>query len=249
MSSAFIGVERNLFLAAPTEFGVKPRRIASSSKPRHGTTEEHEYVTAVFIHFLQPIADLCDRLLQLRSDEPNEVQTSPRENGYAISIIALAAFLLEGACGRARYVSGLDEKRSSAVRTLRHFGASDLADKVEEIFVVRDAIAHAHLWKAKVFWTENDLRFAEPPVRLPSYGDPKFQRVVDLGSRTTRRLKLDVFPSRIHRRTAIIVLKECVEALRWLESNDRRFVYLTPQHVRAGGKLVPFYQWVCRLAT
>lgn len=109
------------------------------------TTEEHDYVSAVFVHLLQPIADLCDRMLQLRCDEPNEVQTSPRENGYAISIIALVAFLLEGACGRARFVSGSDQERFSAADTLRHFGGNELADKVEEIFVVRDAIAHAHL--------------------------------------------------------------------------------------------------------
>jgi hypothetical protein len=49
------------------------------------TTEEHDYVSAVFIHLLQPIADLCDRMLQLGCGEPNEVQTSPMENGYAIS--------------------------------------------------------------------------------------------------------------------------------------------------------------------
>jgi hypothetical protein len=72
------------------------------------TTEEHDYVSAVFIRLLQPIADLCDRMLQLGCGEPNEVQTSPMENGYAISIVALAAFLLDGACGRARFVSGSD---------------------------------------------------------------------------------------------------------------------------------------------
>ena len=83
---------------------------------------------------------------------------------------------------------------------------------------MRDAIAHAHLWKAKIFWTENDLRFAEPPMRLPSYGDKKFHRIVDVDSRTTSQLKLDVFPTRIHRATAVVALKECAEALGFLES-------------------------------
>src|SRR4029453_846874 len=206
-------------------------------------TEEYDYVRAVFIHLPQPIAGLCDCMLQLGWSEPNEVQTSPMENGYAISIIALSAFLLEGACGRARFVSGKGRKRCSAADTLRQFGGNDLADKVEEIYVVRDAIAHAHLWKAKIFWTENDLRFAEPPMRLPSYGDKKFHRIVDVNSRTTSQSKLDVFPTRIHRATAVVALKECAEALGFLESKDRRFVYLTPQTVRVGGKFIPFYQW------
>jgi hypothetical protein len=213
------------------------------------TTEAHDYLSAVFIGLLQPIADLCDRMLQLDCGEPNEVQTSPMENGYAVSIIALAVFLLEGACGRARFISGSNQKQCSAAKTLRDFGRNDLAEKVEEIFVVRDAIAHAHLWKAKILWTKNDLRFAQPPVRLPGYGDKKFQRVVDLNSRTTRQLKLDVFPTRIHRRTAVIALKECAKALQFLESTDRRIVYLTPQPVRVGGRFIPFYQWVRELAT
>jgi hypothetical protein len=114
---------------------------------------------------------------------------------------------------------------------------------------VRDALAHAHLWKAKILWTENDLRFAEQPVRLPSYGDKKFHKIVDLNSRGTRQLKLDIFPTRIYRGTAAIALKVCAEALQFLESKDRRFVYLTPQSARVGGKFIPFYQWVRELAT
>lgn len=208
-------------------------------------TQEHDYVSAVFVHLLQPIADLCDRMLALRCGKPNEVQTSVLENGYAVSIVALTAFLLEGACGRARYVSG--QKQCSAVGTFRALGADGLADKIEEIFVVRDAIAHAHLWKAKISWTENDLRFAQLPKRLPGYGDKKFDRLVDPASRMTRQLKLDVFPTRIHRDTAITALKQAAEALEFLESKDRRFVYLTPQHVQFGGRLVRFYKWVEQL--
>ena len=158
---------------------LKDSGIPIKSNASLPTTQEHDYVSAVFVRLLQPIADLCDQMLRLSSGEPNEVQTSPRENGYAISIIALAAFLLEGACGRVRYVSGWNQKQCSPAATLRHFGANDLADRVEEIFVVRDAIAHAHLWTAKISWTENNLRFAQQPVQLPGYGNKKFRRIVD----------------------------------------------------------------------
>jgi hypothetical protein len=209
--------------------------------------EENGYVSAVFIHLLEPIADLCDRMIQLPSGEPNEVQAAPRENGYAVSIVALAAFLLEGACARARYVAGSQKERSLAADTFRDLNENAIADKVEEIFVVRDAIAHSHLWTAKISWTENDLRFAEAPARLPGYGDKKFERNVDLTSRSTRKLKLHVFPTRIDRVTAIAVLRQCAEALQCLESKDRRFVYLTPHSVRFAGKLVPFYEWVSQL--
>jgi hypothetical protein len=71
------------------------------------TTNEMDYITAVFQNFLQPITDLSDRMFQLPSGEPNEVQTSVIQNGYAISIIALAAFLLEGAPVVAPAISGV----------------------------------------------------------------------------------------------------------------------------------------------
>jgi hypothetical protein len=236
------------------------------------TTNEIDYITAVFPNFLQPIADLSDRMLQLPSGEPNEVQTSVIENGYAIAVIGLTAFLLEGACGRARYVAGLDQegKRWSAVETLRELAKAEdtsereeaspegielsigegeetpLAEKIEEIFAVRHAIAHAHLWKAKV--DEIDLRFIEPPVRLPGYGDKNFDKIVDPSSRTTRKLKLDVFPTRIHRGTAITVLKECAKALESLESKHKEF-FLPLRHrtIRLGDKSVPFYKWAREL--
>jgi hypothetical protein len=220
-------------------------------------TEELDYITAVFQRFFQPIADLCDTMLSRCGGQPNEVQTPFTENGYAISIISLTAFLFEGACGRARYFRGLVAvgipalghskwKRCSPAETLREFGEFSLADKIEEIFVARHAIAHAHLWKAKV--DQIDLRFTELPTRLPGYGDKNFDKIVDPTSRTTRKLKLDVFPTRIHRGTAIIVLKECAKALESLESKHKEFFLpLRHDNVLFRGKFVRFYKWVREL--
>ena len=211
------------------------------------TTEEFDYITAVFTGFLQPIADLYDRMLRLHCGEPNEVQAAGPENGYARSIIALTAFLFEGACGRARYFSSLDQsKRWSAAETVREFGEAALAEKIEEIFVVRHAIAHAHLWKAKV---SHDLRFIELPTRLPGYGDKNFDNLVDAKSRTTRKLRLDVFPPRIHRGTAISVLKECAKALQDLEMKHKEFLPLLHRTVEFRREFQRFYKWVRELPT
>ena len=188
-------------------------------------------------------------MLSFGCGEPNEVQTAFHENGYAISIIALAAFLLEGASGRARYISGTgsQKRRPTAAQTLKGFGRNDLAEKIEEIFVVRDSIAHAHLWKAKIAWEKGELRFKVPPTLLANYGDDKFKRHVDINLRTTRCLKLDVFPPRIHWRTAVITLKQCAEALQFLESKNTNFIHLSPHYVKVAGRLLPFYKWVDEL--
>jgi hypothetical protein len=237
-----VSIERLKELAETFEMSPVAEDVGFMSAPRN-----HNYVSTVFSNLIEPITELYTRMLhRCGSVEPNQVQTSPAENGYAIAIIALATFLLEGACGPARYGSGLDQRRSAS-DTLRDLGATYLADRIEEVFVVRDVIAHSHLWTANMSWDENGLQFQSEPERLPAYGDKKFERLVDPRSRTTRRLGLDVFPPRIHRHTAITALKECVKALQFLESKDRRFVYLTPIHVQIGGDEIQFYKWVRQL--
>jgi len=200
------------------------------------------YVSVLFPNLLQPIVDLFDLMEQKGPTGPNPVQASRNENGYSVSIAILAALAIESVCNRVRYVLG-DTDRKEAFQTLREdLGAVELADDVEEVFVVRDAIAHNHLWEATI--AENDekgLDLISATLR-PGYGDKKFARIVDTKTRQTRRLHLDVFPNRIHRKTAIVAIQKCAEVLRFLEKKDIRFVSIEPIIVR-GSEVVGFYKW------
>jgi hypothetical protein len=102
------------------------------------------------------------------------VQTSSIENGYAIAIVTLTAFLIESVCGRARFIRQINQ-RMSAEATIRLLGDAELASDVKEVFVVRDAAAHGHLWVAKVAWKDDQLVFVSQPAKLPQYGDTKFR--------------------------------------------------------------------------
>lgn len=202
------------------------------------------YVSVLFVHLLQPIFDLFELLEQCDPKGPNEVQAGMLENGYAVSVIVLSALVVESALNRTRYIRD-EPKRESAVDTLKRLGASDLADEIEEVFVLRDSIAHNHIWTAAMRWDDSRGMALDSAKKLSAYGDEKFDRVVDPGTRATRRLHLDVFPTRIHLATATTVLKKTVEALKFLEKLDRNYVYLSqPWHVTRGNKLVPFYKWV-----
>ena len=205
---------------------------------------EDNYVSVIFVHLLQPIFDLFQLLEGSDPKGPNEVQAGMFENGYAVSVIILSALVVESALNRARYVKG-ELQWKSAVDTLKRLGATHLADDIEEVFVLRDIIAHNHIWKASISWTEDLQMVLEAAEKLPGYGDKKFARVVDPQTRATRRLYLDAFPTRIHRATAVTVLKKTVEVLKYLERLDRQIVYLSqPWHVTKGSELVPFYKWV-----
>jgi hypothetical protein len=202
------------------------------------------YVSVLFVNLLQPIFDLFELLEQSDPKGPNEVQAGMLENGYAVSVIVLSALVVESALNRTRYVRN-EPKRESAVDTLKRLSAGDLAHEIEEVFVLRDIIAHNHIWTAATRWDDSSGMALDSAEKLSAYGDDKFNRVVDSGTRATRRLHLDAFPTRIHRATATTVLKKTVEALKFLERLDRRYVYLSqPWHVTRGNKLVPFYKWV-----
>jgi hypothetical protein len=210
-------------------------------------TREYEYVSLLFASLLQPIVDLFDLMEQKEPKGPNEVQASRAENGYAASIAILAALVIESACNRVRYVRG-DVDRKGAVQTLRELQAAGLADDVEEIFVLRDVIAHNHMWEATI--ADDDVKglVVVSATKRPGYGDDKFDRVVDLATRRTRRLHLDVFPNRIHRQTAIVALEKCVEVLRFLENSDSSFVGSTDPHVIWRSRPVAFFEWVDKLS-
>jgi hypothetical protein len=202
------------------------------------------YVSVLFVHLLQPIFDLFELLEHSNPKGPNEVQAGMLENGYAVSVIVLSTLVVESALNRTRYVRE-ELQRESAVDTLKRLGADDLAQDIVEVFVLRDIIAHNHIWTAAIRWDECGEMALDAAEKLPEYGDRKFDRVVDPKTRATRRLHLDAFPNRIHRATAIVVLKKTVEVLKFLEGLDRRYVYLSqPWYVTRGKTLVPFYQWV-----
>src|SRR5262249_31649765 len=155
----------------------------------------------------------------------------------AASIAVLAIFVIESVCNRVRHVRG--DAPKGAVETLRDCGAGPLAEDVEELFVVRDVVAHNHLWDATIADDDDKGLLLVEATLLPGYGDKKFNRVVDRATRRTRRLGLDVFPTRIHRHTAIVVLRKSVDVLRFLGDINMSFVGAAPW-ISWHGQRVPF---------
>ena len=100
------------------------------------------------------------------------------------------------------------------------------------------------MWVAEIaFDEEHGMKLVEAK-RRENYGNTRFDRVVDQQSRTTRQLGLNIFPTRICRRDAAVVLRTTVEFLLFLERQDRRYFYISPQHARFHGAYVLFTELV-----
>lgn len=113
---------------------------------------------------------------------------------------------------------------------------TELIDHIDEIIAVRDAIVHNHLWEANVYWDgAHSLKFSEPPKLIEIYGNKRQHRVMDISSRLTRKLKLNLFPPRIWRRDAYLTFYTVYKALVKLEELDRSYFTITyPQYMFAG---------------
>lgn len=213
-------------------------------------TNSETHVSVIGVSLIRPILTLVETLESQPPVEPNEVKTGDRENGYSCAIAALAGFLLESALNRTRYVRGEDGERISPAEYFAKISPDpELAADVEEVFAVRDAIVHNHLWKARTFWDANgSLKFKEPPQLLKGYGDHRLRRVMNPTTRLSQRLELNLFPERIWRRDAYIILKTVGRALETLESMKREYFYISPIHFAFRGQDFCFHEILNALA-
>ena len=211
-------------------------------------TNPEGYVSIIGMRLLNPIITLLETLDSLNPKGPNEVHASEFENGYSASIIVLSVLLIESFTNRTQYVRG-DKKLLDPLSFVKKiYSSSGFLEQLEELFVLRDAIAHNHIWDAEFYWDEKlGMRLVSAQPRDEYSGDKKFKKVRDLKNRTTRILKLNLFPTRICRSDAITVLKKAVEFLLFLENQDNNYVYLSTQIVRFKGNIVMFIDVVKNL--
>ena len=207
-------------------------------------TEPEGYISIIGMSYLHPITSLIEVLEASNPQGPNEVQASPYENGYSIAIIVLSVLMLESILSRTQYVRGGNPPKKPIEFIRSAFPTSEIANILEELFVVRDVIAHNHVWDARFQWDETaGMKFISAQL-VGGYGDTKHRRVLDPTNRLSRILGINLFPTRICRDDAIIVLKKSVEVLLFLEGESRNYCYISPQPVKYRSNIIDFVELV-----
>ena len=140
---------------------------------------------------------------------------------YSVTIIVLAAVLFESNLSRIRYL----ERDTSKKSVVEYFATinpdAELVEAIREVFTVREAIVHNHVWIALIDWDKGNIpKFVKRPIFHEGYGDKRFREVLDRETLCSRRLTLNLVPSRIWRHDVYIVLKIVGEALRSQKSKD-----------------------------
>ena len=210
-------------------------------------TEPTGYVSIVASNFIFPIVNLIEALDGVGKHTPNEVQASPMENGYSLAIETLTVLMVESAISRTQYIMKVSPPQK-ALGFIKQEFPKDLSQKVEELFVIRDTIAHNHVWEANVYWDESGKLKLVDAQLVKGYGDKKFGKVVDNSTRKTKLLGLNVFPNRISRSDAITVLRTAVEFLLAVETKDRNYFSVSALIVKYKGMVMPFEKFMSKLS-
>jgi hypothetical protein len=195
----------------------------------------NELVTIVGASYFEPIANLLEKLEKHYKGHEGEIQAGTFENGYAASICLLSVVCLESYTMRARYIHGAsgDELNKLPVTKYLNKIYQDYPyfDEANEVFVVRDLLAHNHLLKVTYDTGDTVGMKKTGSVRISS-GDKKFSANVCTDTEKTMVLGLNTSPILIGYKDAIIILKTVWENLLFLESKDRNQCYVSHLHVK-----------------
>ncbi len=189
------------------------------------------YISVFAGSLVRPIADLLGSLFSQPHPGSNTIQTGDRENGYSVSICLLLAVFLESFIKRATYLSGNSLRRSEkkyALEFLRkRYPSCALIPAVTEIFVLRDVIAHNHLWKMEYSTDPQSWRDLLSKELDLSSGDSKFNDSVDFQTGTTKVLGLKVIPTKIDRSEVTKVLYTVLDTLEFIDQKENNQLGLT----------------------
>ncbi|MDO8704435.1 MAG: hypothetical protein Q7J84_05740 [Sulfuricaulis sp.] len=181
--------------------------------------------------------------------------------GYATSLVVLLVFQFEAWISRARYF----DKRAHAnnrdkkyvlpwMKSLNDPQLQPIIDRLLEIYFLRNAIIHNHVWTYTQTWAQGrahdsnfniDLTWQSSPSEINNIVKgklplPSFPR--------TKRLNLIVAPTFVGRREVAAVFKTVKDALKILDELGHVKIVPKVPYVRSGGKLsFPFWSLIGRV--
>ena len=159
--------------------------------------------------YCQPILDLVERLLQKESRKVVAGRIGYRENGYAVSVILLSVVAFESYVGRVRYLQSQrvppappkpekKKKREAIPDYLAGLSRSfRLQKSLTEVFVLRDVLAHGHVWELDISPHKTHGQILRQATLLPGYGDYKYDVAINPRTRRSTICGLNLVPSAI----------------------------------------------------
>lgn len=209
------------------------------------------YLSVLSYNLLHPIVTLWEELLAKRPKGPGIVQASTYENGYSTAICTLLAVFIESLFARTKSIMLLREANHKGLKSRSPEFFEDictdskLVAHVREVFVLRDVIVHNHIWDCDIVDTPGGMDFSNAPTLVDlSFGDRKYQETIDSDTRRSKKLDLNLFPTRVCADDCKKVLRTAHSVAKHLEGLDRNYCYMGHMPVRFQNERVTFDKFV-----
>ncbi|MBX3306269.1 MAG: hypothetical protein KF751_09510 [Nitrospira sp.] len=209
-------------------------------------TQTNTDISVVAPHMQQPVADFVVKLVARGHRAGDRISANFYENGYSAAAIVLIAAMIESMLQRDRYfllqaepnmqVSGDSAQYlKKMLRYRRH-------SHVRELFDLRNALAHNHMWEVEYTLSAAGGRTHRQSRLIP--GSHQLKTLPSQNARIprTRVVKFNLLPARVDRTDLVKALDVCNHALAHLHKKEQRPVRFLDNTIVCGKQRIPFKQ-------
>ena len=207
-------------------------------------TPSDKIISVVAPHLQQPVSDFVAKLIARGYRPGDRISANFYENGYSAAAILLLAAMIESMLQRDRYflqqakpsleVSGDSSKYlKETLRYRRH-------SHVRELFDLRNALAHNHMWEVKYTLPGVGGRAHRLSKLVPGSHQLKAPPSPNARIPRTPAVRFNLLPSRVDRTDLVKALDVCNHALAHLRRKEQCPVQFLDHTVICGKQRLPF---------
>jgi hypothetical protein len=201
-------------------------------------------ISVVAPHLQQPIADFVAKLI-VRGFQPGDrVSANFYENGYSAGAILLLAAMIESMLQRDRYF--LQQSKPSlklskdSSKYLKEMLRYRRHSHVRELFDLRNALAHNHMWEVDYTLPRIGGRAHRRSKLVPGLHQLRTPPSPNARIPRTPAVKFNLVPARVDRTDLVKALDVCNHALAHLYKKEQRPVQFLDETVICGRQRLHF---------
>ena len=204
--------------------------------------KDGEIISIIGSEYYSPIAELIDHWVAQPSLRRDTVGNQFDTGGYAVAVILLLVGALESFVARDRHFNKKQplQKRIAVPEYMKEIFRYRGYKRLSELFLVRDAIIHSHVWVIRYALPRRGGRRFRSASRKSWSGNNRLEQRFNPKTYRTKLLRFNAIPSRMDGTDVVKAFNVVFAALRFLEKRGANPVPLLSLYVRHQGKLVRF---------
>lgn len=199
-------------------------------------------VSVIGSQYMQPIADLLGAFLKRKPPKSDIVSSGYYEGAYVVSILLLLIAVVESMAARDRHFNTKNPARKHTavpeyMKELYHYRGYA---RLSELYVVRDAIFHNHIWVLQFLIRASGSRKLLAANRVWWSGNDRLTQRLNPRTFRTKLLRLNAIPSRMDRKDLLKAFDVAISSLRFFEQRGTNPVQILRTTIDFQGARIPF---------